>query len=111
MPRVLHDIIEMVMDPDWLGDTDISVPQISVLKGLYGLPMRPEEREAFEGMTEGRKARKGGYFDATLCIGQRSGKTEKSSRANAGIGACPRRMSCVVGIFGKRSRYFCDTRL
>jgi len=77
MPRVLHDIIEMVMDPDWLGDTDISVPQISVLKGLYGLPMRPEEREAFEGMTEGRKARKGGYFDATLCIGQRSGKTEK----------------------------------
>src|SRR3990167_8783147 len=80
MPRrgkVLEDIIQMVRDPAWLDDREIAVPQIAALKGLYGLSMTPEERDAFEGMTEGRKPRKGGYFDATLDIGQRSGKTEK----------------------------------
>jgi hypothetical protein len=75
--KVLDNIITMVRDPDWLGDTQIAVPQIAMLKGINGLAMTPEERDAFEGMTEGRKARRGGYFDATMCIGQRSGKTDK----------------------------------
>ena len=51
-------------------------------------------------------------FDYRLCVCVRGwGVTEKSSRARSGIGARPRRMSSAAAIFGKRSQYFCDTRL
>lgn len=76
-PKKTFDIEVMVRDPDWLDDKDISVAQVSILKGIYGLGMTKEEREAFLEMTEGRPPRKGGYFETTLCIGVRSGKTEK----------------------------------
>jgi len=71
------DIITMVCDPNWLGDTEISVPQLAVLKAIYGLPMSKLEMEAFLDLTEGRKPRKGGYFETTLCVGVRAGKGDK----------------------------------
>lgn len=71
------DIVTMVCDPDWLGDTDISVPQISVLKAIYGLAMNALELEAFLDLTGGRKPVKGGYFESTLCVGVRAGKGDK----------------------------------
>ncbi len=79
MPKVASDfnIITMVCDPDWLGDAEISVPQIAVLKAIYGLPMSREELGAFLDLTEGRRPRKGGHFETTLCIGVRAGKGDK----------------------------------
>jgi len=67
----------MVRDPDWLGDKDISAPQMSVLKAIYGLPMDKEEMGALLDMTGGRKPVKGGYFETTCCVGVRAGKGDK----------------------------------
>src|SRR5262245_50863412 len=70
-------IIDMIKDPRFLGDKTISVPQIAILKAIYGLGLTSEELSAFETMTEGRKPRRGGYTEATLICGIRSGKTDK----------------------------------
>lgn len=87
MPKKPRDftIIDMVCDPGWLGDTDISVPQIAVLKAINGLAMTREEADALLDMTAGRRPanwnnaqRRGDpYFEATLCVGVRAGKGDK----------------------------------
>ena len=72
------DIIEYIRDDRYLGpDEQISVPQVAVLKAIYGLSMTKVETEAFLDITEGRPARRGGYSMAWIVIGQRSGKTDK----------------------------------
>lgn len=74
----IPDIIQFICDPAYLGpDTQISAAQRSVLKAIYGLDMDAEERDAFESITEGRKPRKGGYSQAWIIVGRRSGKTDK----------------------------------
>ena len=79
------NIVTMVCDPDWLGDTDISTPQLAVLKAIYGLHMTREEADALLDMTSGRRPanwnpsqRRGDpFFEATLCVGVRAGKGDK----------------------------------
>ena len=77
-PFHLRDIIDFITSPCFLGpDTDISPAQLSVLKAIYGLEMTEEEHRVFIGMTDGREPRKGGYSEASIIVGQRSGKTDK----------------------------------
>ena len=72
------DIIEFIKSPCFLGpDEDISVAQVSVLKAIYGLSMSEEEERVFLQLTDGRKARSGGYSEAWIIVGRRSGKTDK----------------------------------
>lgn len=72
------DIIEFIKSPCFLGpDDDISPAQVSVLKAIYGLDMTEEEERIFLQLTDGRKARKGGYSEAWIIVGRRSGKTDK----------------------------------
>lgn len=72
------DIIEFIKSDEYLGpDDNISIPQVATLKALYGLPMTPEERDAFLSMTDGRKPRKGGHSELWVIAGRRSGKTDK----------------------------------
>ena len=73
----LFTIIDFVTSKDWLGDTTMSPAQLSILKAIYGLPMSRAESKEFLSMTEGRKPNLKGYSEATLCCGQRSGKTER----------------------------------
>src|SRR3989304_6664658 len=76
-PRPPRDIVEFVTGEDFLGDTSISVAQVAVLKAIYGLAMNREESAAFLAMHEQRGPRKGGYDEASLGFGRRSGKGEK----------------------------------
>jgi hypothetical protein len=76
-PRPPRDIIEFVTGDDFLGDKSLSVAQIAILKALYGLEMTGAEMAAFLAMHEQRPPRKGGYDEASLGLGRRSGKGEK----------------------------------
>lgn len=79
------DIITMVCDPDWLGDTEISTPQIAVLKAINGLAFTRHELDALLDLTDGRKPANwkpskmcgDPYFETTCCIGVRAGKGDK----------------------------------
>lgn len=86
MPRPVEkrppkDIVEFVTSDDYLGDKDYSPAQLAVLKAIYGLPMTRQESAAFAAMHEGRPAKKGGYDEASLGFGRRSGKGEKIGAA------------------------------
>lgn len=85
-PPVGPDIIEFATSRKFLGRgrdshgeliglPPLSPSQISILKAIYGLEMTREERLAFLGLTEGREPRGGGYTEAALVCGIRSGKT------------------------------------
>ena len=81
-PPVGPDIIEFATSPkflgpgsDGLGMPELSVPQRSILMGIYGLAMDREHRLAFLELTEGREPKKGGYQEIVLICGVRSGKT------------------------------------
>lgn len=77
IPRAPRDIIEFVTGDEYLGDRTLSVPQLAVLKAIYGLEMTVEEAAAFSAMHEQRPAKKGGYEEVSLGFGRRSGKGEK----------------------------------
>jgi hypothetical protein len=71
-----------VRDDCFLGDENISVVQMAILKSIFGEALTEEEMKAFLEVSEGRPPRKGGYSEATLLCGIRSGKTDKIA-ANA----------------------------
>lgn len=76
-PPAGPDIIEFAHSRKLLGGTvpELSTHQRAALKGLYGLPMERDERLAFLEMSDGVEPRKGGYDEAVLIWGVRSGKT------------------------------------
>ncbi len=76
MPRSLT-IEDFVKSPAYLGDTQISDGQMAILKAIYGMAMSESEMAVFLSISEGRKPRRGGYREATVVAGVRSGKTEK----------------------------------
>lgn len=70
------DIVEFAMSREYLAKDYLSVTQVAILKGLYGLPMERDERLAFLEVTEGRPPEPKGYDEAAIICGVRSGKTE-----------------------------------
>lgn len=76
MSDTAPDIIEFATSDEYLGKDYFSSAQRAILKAIYGLPMERDERLAFLEMTEGREPKKGGYSEAALVCGTRSGKTD-----------------------------------
>jgi hypothetical protein len=70
------DIVEFAMSEEYLGKGYLSTAQRAILKSIYDLPMERDERLAFLEMTEGREPRKGGYDEAAIVAGVRSGKSD-----------------------------------
>ena len=70
------DIVTFAMSDKYLGKDYLSAAQRAILKAIYGDPMERDERLAFLELTEGREPRKGGYDEAAIICGVRSGKTE-----------------------------------
>lgn len=77
-------IEEFVRDDCFLGDATISVVQMAILKAIFGEALTDEEMKAFLEVSEGRLPKRGGYTEATLLCGIRSGKTDKIA-ANVAI--------------------------
>jgi len=70
------DIIEFAMSDKYLGKAYFSIYQQAILKALYGLEMTREELLAFLELSDGRKPRPGGYEEAAIICGVRSGKSD-----------------------------------
>jgi hypothetical protein len=70
-------ISEFIRSPQYLNDNSLSVPQWAIIKAIYGEPMTPEELACFKAMSGGKEPRKGGYQEASIGAGRRSGKGEK----------------------------------
>ena len=76
MAERLPDIIDFVTNPTWLG-LKISLPQETLLRAIYGLPLTDEQHECFTACT-GRSVYPGTPFsEATVIAGRRSGKDSR----------------------------------
>src|SRR5262249_46517616 len=73
------NIIDAVRDPaifgKWFKNGESWERWFAFLTALFGLPMTPEQLAIFQRHTGRTLPAAGGYFDATLVIGRRGGKS------------------------------------
>ena len=72
-------ILDAVRDPRifgrWFKNSESWQAWFAFLAALFGLPMTPEQLAVFQKHTGRTQPAPGGYFDATLVIGRRGGKS------------------------------------
>ena len=85
----LPDIVEFVTDPQLLNLT-LSEAQATLLRAIYGLPLRPAEVDLFRDCTGRQNAPSTDFSEVTVIAGARAGK---DSRISAPI-------MCYEALFG-----------
>lgn len=73
----IPSIIDFVVDPQLIGDPELSLGQEAFLRALYGLPLSEEQAAIFRNCTGADYAVPRRYQEAAALCGRRSGKTRK----------------------------------
>ena len=69
-------IIDFVTDPQLLG-LSISMPQETLLRAIYGLPLSKSQQEIWNACTGRESYPRHGFSEATVICGARSGKDSR----------------------------------
>jgi len=95
------NIIEFIESPLFLNDQTLSLPQKTVLKSFYGLPLTSQELEVFKqtsGLFEYSPGKE--WSEGTFLWGRRAGKSDKIASNIALYEACVRKHELSVGQVG-----------